>query len=132
MAGCEQCGAPVAARSRFCTDVECKRVRARERKRASRGTVIELPAAPSVVSSVYAATLTALTSANRVDTPSGQSALILAGRLDSATSDTGSSLAALARQHLAVLDEALRDAPREADGVDELRARRLARRGTAS
>jgi predicted nucleic acid-binding Zn ribbon protein len=126
MAGCEQCGAPVAARSRFCTDVECKRVRARERKRASRGTVIELPAAPSVVSSVYAATLTALTSANRVDTPSGQSALILAGR------DTGSSLAALARQHLAVLDEALRDAPREADGVDELRARRLARRGTAS
>jgi hypothetical protein len=78
---------------------------------------------------IHDATLSALTSANRVETPAGQLALRLAGRLDEDTKDTGSSLAALAKQHLAVLDEALKDAPRDADGVDELRQRRMQRLG---
>lgn len=131
--GCEKCGAPVVGKSRFCTGVECKRVRARERKRASRGgTVVELAPRPlASVPSAYDATLEALTSVNRQASPAGVNALTLASRLDSASSDTGSSLAALSKQHLAALEEALKDAPREADGVDELRQQRLRRIGLA-
>jgi hypothetical protein len=129
---CNGCGRPYeakTARSLFCADVECVRTRARGRKRQERGVVLELKPSTATVGSVEEATRNALTSANRVDSPAGQSALILARRLDSASSDTGSSLAALAKQHLAVLEEATKNAPTAADTVDDLRARRMARLG---
>ncbi len=73
---------------------------------------------------VYASTLVALTEAGRVHAPAGQNALALAVRIDGGALDTGSSVAALSKQHLAALAEALRGANVVADGVDELRARR--------
>lgn len=138
---CAGCGREFTGppKARFCSDVECKRARERARKRASRAgssvrpaQVVVLPRpALSGVPSAYEATLEVLTSVNRQVTPAGVNALALAARLDSSTSDTGSSLAALSKQHLAALGEALKDAPREADGVDELRQQRLRRLGLA-
>lgn len=123
---CEVCGRPTAtARHRYCSDVECRRVRARQRKREQRGTVVELrPAdAPTEDVSVRAATLATLTDAGRDGTPLGRAALVLADRLDRATGDTGSSTAALARELRATLEDALRGAPQAADRVDEIRAK---------
>jgi hypothetical protein len=69
-----------------------------------------------------------LEEAGRADTPAGVSALLLAAKLDLG-GDTGSAMAALAKQHLAALDEALRGALVAADKVDELRRRRERRLG---
>ena len=155
---CNGCGKPYegSAKSLFCTDPECRRVRARARKRVQRGVVIAIPVAKSLVlgsadpkvarsetvdsetsnfptssgdgPTVRSATFEALTSANRLDTPAGQLAMVLAERLSSASSDTGSSLAALAKQHLAVLAEALKGAPRQKTRLDELREEKERRR----
>jgi hypothetical protein len=79
-------------------------------------------------STLVDATRAVLEAADRLNTPAGVSALLLAGKMD-AGGDTGSALAALAKQHLAVLDEATRGALVAADPVDDLRARRMARLG---
>jgi hypothetical protein len=77
---------------------------------------------------VFAATLTELTAAGRVHTPAAQVALALAVRIDDGASDTGSSLAALSRQQLLALSEALRGVEAATvDPLDELRRRREAR-----
>lgn len=85
-----------------------------------------LPSAEAV--SLAAATRATLDEAGRADSPAGVSALLLAAKLDLG-GDTGSAMAALAKQHLAALEEALKDAPRAEDRVDELRARRAKRLG---
>jgi len=92
-----------------------------------RGRVVEFP---SVEGTNYAVTLADLERGGRLDTPAGRNALTLASRLDSASGDTGSSIAALSKQHLAALAEALKDAPRADDGVDELAAFRTKRRAS--
>jgi hypothetical protein len=80
------------------------------------------------VGGVFSATLSALTAASRVHSPAGQNALALATRIDGGATDTGSSVAALSKQHLAAMAEALRDVESvKADSVDELRRRREAR-----
>jgi hypothetical protein len=80
---------------------------------------------------VPTATRTALESAGRLDTPAGQAALALAGRLDLGNDDTGSSVASVAKEFRATLAEALAGAVVELDALDdlkdELRVRRLAR-----
>lgn len=77
---------------------------------------------------MFSATLTALADAGRVHSPAGQNALALATRIDGGATDTGSSIAALSKQHLAAMSEALRDTEgAKADSVDELRKRREAR-----
>ena len=77
---------------------------------------------------VFSATLTALTEAGRIHTPAGQNALALATRIDGGATDTGSSIAALSKQHLAAMAEAMKDVEAaKADSVDELRRRREAR-----
>ena len=71
------------------------------------------------------ATAAVLAAAGRTETPSGQSALALADRIDAAEHESGSALASLAREHRACLADALRDADRAAtDPLDELRAAR--------
>lgn len=60
-------------------------------------------------------------------TPAGVNALLLAAKLD-AGGDTGSAMAALSKQHLAALAEATKNHKGAADPLDELRARREARR----
>jgi hypothetical protein len=75
-------------------------------------------------SELWTATLDELTSAGRVASSSGQAALILARRIDSASGETGSGLAALVKQHGASLADALKGARAESNPLDELRARR--------
>lgn len=135
---CKGCGKPFdhPGKAKFCADVGCRRERDRVRKRPQPGVVVDFKAtAPGAEPaledglSVYNATLDALTSVNRLETPAGQAALRLAKRLDAATTDSGSSIAAVSKQHLATLSEALKGAPRAATQLDELRQRRAQRHG---
>lgn len=75
-----------------------------------------------VVSAVEA-TRQALEEADRLSSAAGVNALLLAAKLD-AGGDTGSAMAALSKQHLAALDEALKGARVASNPLDELRERR--------
>ncbi len=128
MKQCAACHRPVKSpRAKFCLDIGCARARDRERKRSREQSGKPAPDGDRPAGGVFAATLVALAGAGRVDSPAGQNALALAARIDFGAFDTGSSLAALSKQHLAALGEALKDVSVVADGVDELRARRAAR-----
>lgn len=81
--------------------------------------------------SLSKATLAALEEAGRTDTPAGRAALLLARRLDMTTADTGSSIAALVREHRATLAAALANA-QTGDRVDELKERRDRKRATGA
>jgi hypothetical protein len=127
---CDVCRKPYeAARvsSKFCSD-SC-------RKRARRGVAIApaVPVAPlvppvSLVGTLTAATTAELQAAGREFTSLGQAALLLARRLESGEVETGSSVAALVREHRAVLAQAVDGAEVAADPLDELADRRFARR----
>lgn len=127
--GCRR--APKSDTAWYCDDPKCIRKRTRERNRKYRAPKDETnvePEAPSRrAGGVFAATLTVLTEAGRVNTPAGQNVLALATRIDHGAEDSGSSIAALSRQHLAALAEALRDADQAADIGDELQDRRRRR-----
>ncbi len=136
MKSCARDGCSNVAKSEwasYCADPECGRVRARLRKSAQRSPAkVEEFSLPAVedrpAGGVFAATLTALIDACRVHSPAGQNALALATRIDGGATDTGSSIAALSKQHLAAMAEALKDtAEQKSDSVDELRRRREAR-----
>ena len=95
------------------------------RTRASTGAVVPMvkPEEPKSAGSVYAATLTELTEANRVSTAQGQAALRLAELID-AGGQTGSAVAALTKEWATRLAVATEGAAVKADPVDELRMRR--------
>ena len=133
---CEVCGGSFEAKrrtARFCSS-KC-------RVRAHRGAqVVELPAekparvtaeAPMSSGSVEAAVVKQLAEVERVDTPMGQAALVLARRLDGGAADTGSAVAALVKQLEATLEAATAGAKAEDDPVDELRKRRDRKLGIA-
>lgn len=130
---CESCGErpTKSPKSRFCDDTACLRERRRKWKadhdRRKRETTLAEPTEEWSTGGVFAATLFELQASGRVDTAAGQSALALASRIDHGAKDSGSSIAALSRQHLAALGEALKDVTTEANPLDELRARREAR-----
>lgn len=98
--------------------------------RASRSSVTTLPqvspAQPTPAGSVRSTTLAELTAAGRADTALGQTALVLAERLD-ARADTGSAIASVAKQLQSTLEAAVADATLAVNPLDELRARRTAR-----
>jgi hypothetical protein len=73
---------------------------------------------------LWTATLAELAEAGRAGSASGQAALLLARRLDSQLAETGSSVAAMVREHRAALADALKGGGAEANPLDELRARR--------
>lgn len=77
-----------------------------------------------VLGQVEAAVTKQLADAERLATPLGQAALVLARRLDSGKYDTGSAMASLVRQLEATLESATADAKVADDPVDELRRRR--------
>jgi hypothetical protein len=85
---------------------------------------VDLPTPGRTGGSTESATYTELEAAGRLDSALGQAALVLARRLDNPHMETGSGLAALARQHGATLAEAVKDAAVAADPLDELRERR--------
>lgn len=80
---------------------------------------------------VFASTLLTLTEAGRIHTPAGQNALLLASWMDNAEGDHGGGKAALSKQHLAALAEAMKDTEESGDLVDELQARRAKRASSA-
>lgn len=122
MKQCAACDKPAKTeRSEFCDDPECLRERARDRKRKERGQVIEFPVDDA--GQVTKATYAELHKADRLDTPMGQAALVLARRLDGGSKDTGSSTAAVARELRATLEEALAGVQPDADAVDDIRGR---------
>jgi hypothetical protein len=135
---CGCCGAQFHGRSdaMFCSK-KCKERKRRERLAAGSTTpkpkpspapVVALPAqtpdpAPPK-SGLVRAIEKQLAKAERLDTPAGQMALVLAERLSSGR-DTGSALATLSRELTARMGEALAGATIEPDELDELAERRL-------
>ena len=118
---CAMCPAEFEAKrsaAKYCSE-RCK-------KRAQRQPKPD-PAAPMPVdpdAELWTATLAELAAASRVASASGQAALLLARRLDSQLTETGSSVAAMIREHRAALADALKGAAAEANPLDELRLRR--------
>lgn len=107
---------------------------------ASRRAAAAAPASPTVAapappglgsSAVHDATWKVLADANLVDTPLGRIALRLADRLDTSTLDTGSAMAAVAKQLESTLEKATASAPAQADPLDELRRLRDQKRRDA-
>lgn len=120
---CDVCGRSYQAktrRSRYCGQ--------RCRKRAQR--VAEVTPIHVDELSVAEATRRELRAAGRLETAAGMSAVKLAEKLDTGR-DTGSAMAALSKQHLTALAEALRGVTLVSSPLDELRARREARLGGA-
>jgi hypothetical protein len=134
---CPVCGQTFEAKraaKKYCGQT-CRQRAHRRPEAASEAEVVPLPPeatsepadeplVPPAGSPVTAATVAKLEAAGRLDSPEGQTALALARRIDAGAAETGSSLAALARQHLATLAEAVKNAAAKADPLDELRARR--------
>lgn len=124
-ATCATCGKRFEAQrktARFCGPT-C-------RQRAHRGS--EVPVAPVEVlpaqgasePALVAATRKELADAERENSTLGQIALRLAAQL-AVAADTGSGTAALSKELRAVMTEALANAPKAADSLDELAQRRV-------
>lgn len=125
---CAVCGASFEAQrpqAKYCGDT-C-------RKRAQRGGLATPAPAPVVdrsMSGLVDAVTAELEAAGRVNTVAGQHALELANRIVNAPGmNTG--VAALSKQLQAVLAEALRNSSVAVNPLDELRARRDAKRAAA-
>jgi hypothetical protein len=135
---CDACGETYEAktrRSRYCSD-RCKRrfhrgarapenvtplePRKRPKKKDRPATVepVDDGAGP-----VEKATRMSLAEVDRLDSPLGAAAVVLARRLDEGR-DTGQGFASLAKQLQATLEAATAGVQQEADPIDELRARR--------
>ena len=118
---CAVCSEPFEAKrktAKYCSP-RC-RVRAARQPKAE--AAAPMPVDPDA--ELWTATLDELTAAGRVASASGQAALLLARRLDSRLVETGSSVAAMVREHRAALADALKSASSEVNPLDELRARR--------
>ncbi len=123
---CARCGETFQARrstARYCGS-GCRARDAKDRQKAATVTSLASAAVPSLMASVRSA----LEAAERDESPAGVASLILAARIDAGT-ETGNAVAAMTRQLHASLSEALRDVEASGDAVDELMARRQARRG---
>lgn len=122
---CAVCSEPFEAKrntAKYCSK-RCNVRAARQPKREA------VPAPTAAVAGLAMAAQAKLAAAGRLDGPEGQAVMILAARLDASGAETGAGVASLVRQFHASLAEALRDAAREADPVeDELEAARERRR----
>jgi len=126
---CDECGHCYTARrvnSRFCGDTCGKR------SQRARAAGIPLRAAPldgheAPPSELERATIRELEAVGRLESVAGQVALVLARRIGSRR-ESGAATASLARQFSATMDKALAGVERAADPLDEIRARRDAKR----
>lgn len=126
-ATCQHCGSTFETRShraKWCSE-RCRK----RRERAGGGTFADVVAMPPPKEGVERATTAELERLGVASTPYGAAAIALARRIDRGDyADTGSALAALVKEWRATM-AALRDAgSREADVLDELRARRERKR----
>lgn len=103
---CQQCGESLEGRSpraRFCNST----CRARHAEGRPPFAVLD-PGAHNTQGAVERATEAALTAADRLDSPLGQTCLVLARRLDTPGADSGSGLAAVAAKLESLLASATR------------------------
>lgn len=118
---CEVCGSPFEAKrpsGKYCSP--------RCRQRAHRGggdaTVTALPGGGDSSGSLTRATRARLGLIGRLETELGVAALLLASRLDGLSPvDTGAGVAALMKEYRSTLAEAVKDAQREEDALDNIR-----------
>lgn len=131
MRACDACGGSLEGRrsdARFCSD----RCKDRIKKRLQRGSVVPMPARAhggDEESPLVRSLLAELEAAGRLDTTDGQHAVLLTRRLVAAERDTGSAVASLSKEARAARLEALKGAQVAQTALDELRARRAAKRG---
>lgn len=144
---CARCGKrmPVGSRKTTCSEA-CKRAMSRRKAKAKASaetlavptparTIPEAPSvvqdapstapqAPAAVGATLANTLQLLERHDRMNTPDGAAAVLLARRLDAATVlEPGSGLAALQKSHANAMDRALHGVDQsEADVLDGLKA----------
>src|SRR4051794_14690138 len=102
---CEVCGTSYLASrasARYCSG-KCRARASRQPKPAARPPLSAVPPLTpeqrAALSSLENVTLEALTAAERDQTTLGQVALLIARRLDRPSTDTGSSIAALAKEY---------------------------------
>ena len=131
---CNVCKITYAAKrasSRYCSE-RCKKraQRAPATQRSGKrhqarpnAAVVPMPQ-PDVTAGVAESTRRKLDEMGRLDTPLGQATMVLARRLDSSRGDTGSAVAAMARQLQATLSAATANVRPAGDLLTELRARR--------
>ena len=123
---CDSCGAPYSARSplsRYCSSRCAKRAQRTGLSRSAAEPAV-VAVAPSGAGAVEAAVRGALEAAGRLSTPLGEVALVLAHRMDAPGGESGSALAAVAKQLTMTLATATSDAPPADDLLKDLRARR--------
>jgi hypothetical protein len=121
---CGACGRELPTRQRKWCDETCRK---RGQRAGVAGSVSEMPVKPGRVEK---ATRSQLEAADRLDTPAGASALVLAAKLDRG-GDTGSAIAALVRELRSALVDALEDVTSSMDPVDRLQQQRLKRQQRA-
>ena len=123
---CDSCQTLYTAKSplsRYCSSRCAKRAQRTGLSRSVPEPAV-VAAVPSGAGAVEAAVRSALEAAGRLSAPAGQVALVLAGRLDAPGGESGSGLAAVARQLAVTLAAATADAPPADDLLKDLRARR--------
>jgi hypothetical protein len=104
---CEQCGGPMdgrGPRATTCSDT----CRSRKSKGYPPVTVLPTEAPAPRGGAVEQATSAALADVDRLETPLGQMCVVLARRMDGGAFDTGSAIAAVAKQLEALLLSATR------------------------
>lgn len=94
----------------------------------AKGNTRRCPACRRGRPSVLAAVEAQLVSLGKESVPLGAAAVVLAARLDAAA-DPGSAMAAMSKELRTIMTELTRTATAAKDPVDELLARRKARRG---
>lgn len=138
---CEDCSptrrrpTPVPAPAKKTTAKKAAASKTSNRKPPAKKTTARKPTAkvvplrddPEPPHTITEATRRKLAEVGREHSPMGMTALALAGKLDRGE-DSGSGMAALARQLAATIQEATRDAKQQASPLDELRARRAAKK----
>ena len=121
---CAVCSDPFEAKrntAKYCSP-RCRVRATRQPKPELPASVGQMPVGPD--SELWTATLNELAAASRESSSAGVASLILARRIDSASSETGAGLAALVKQHGTTLADALKGAAAETNPLDELRSRR--------
>lgn len=128
---CDVCGTTYEAKrasSRYCSSV-C-RTRASRKGIAGPAPVVELtPAAPRPSGGVTEATVAELSAVGAMESSAGRRALVLAGLLDDPPPMSLGAVAGWSREHGAAMVQALASGTGVVSAVDELRARRRAKRG---
>ena len=134
---CARCGKPFQSRqsaARFCSKV-CRNQANRARAQGQPESVAKpkrtrkpkAQAEPDSPTGTLGAVIAELTAAGRLQTSAGQAAVALASRID-AGAESSSGLAALTREMRAAMAEATANVAQAGDALDELRAKREARR----